>query len=112
MPTDLKPGRNKICQNLPAVGYRAKPLGILRFDDCNMPMVIPTNVRMATVSKISRIWRTSFYINGCVTLWTVALRRQIFKQKKGFATISLGLKYCSMGSTQSPSCDTVPLAAY
>jgi hypothetical protein len=31
------------------------------------------------------------------------------KQKKGFPTISIGLNYCSIGSAQSPSCDTVPL---
>jgi hypothetical protein len=41
---------------------------------------------------------------------TVALRRPIFKQIKGSATISLGLNYCSMGSSQSPSHDTVPLS--
>jgi hypothetical protein len=58
--------------------------------------------------KISWIWRTCFYIDGCVTLRTVALRRPIFKQKKGYATISLGLNYCSMGSSQPLSCDTVP----
>jgi hypothetical protein len=34
-------------------------------------------------SKIRRIWRTSFYIDGCVTLRTVTLRRPTFKQKKG-----------------------------
>jgi hypothetical protein len=39
--------------------------------------------------KIRRIWRTSFYIDECGTLWTVALRWPIFKQKKGSATISL-----------------------
>jgi hypothetical protein len=33
MPTDLKPGRGKIRQNLPAMAYRAKPLGILRCGD-------------------------------------------------------------------------------
>jgi hypothetical protein len=47
------------------------------------------------------------YING--TLRTVALRWPIFKQKKGSATISLGLNYCSMGSSLSPFRDTVPL---
>jgi hypothetical protein len=31
-----------------------------------------------------------------------------FKQKKGCATISLGLIYCSMGSSQPPSRDTCP----
>jgi hypothetical protein len=43
-----------------------------------------------------------------VSLWTVALRLSIFKQKKGSATISVGLSYCSMGSSQPPSRDTVP----
>jgi hypothetical protein len=50
-----------------------------------------------------------FYIDGCGTLQTVALRWPIFKQKKGSATISLGLNYCSMGLSHSLSCDTVPL---
>jgi hypothetical protein len=53
--------------------------------------------------------RTSFYINGCVTLQTVALRQPIFKQKKVSVTISLGIHYCTMGSSQPPSRDTVPL---
>jgi hypothetical protein len=50
-----------------------------------------------------------FYIVRCGTLWTVALRRPIFKQNKGSATISLGLNYSSRGSSQSPSRDTVLL---
>jgi hypothetical protein len=33
-------------------------------------------------SKIHQIWRTSFYINGCTTVQTVALRPAIFKRKK------------------------------
>jgi hypothetical protein len=37
------------------------------------------------------------------------LKWPIFKQKKGGATISLGLNYCSMGSSQPQSRDTVPL---
>jgi hypothetical protein len=36
-------------------------------------------------------------------------RWPIFKQKKGSTTISLGLNYRFMGSSQSPSRDTVPL---
>jgi hypothetical protein len=28
---------------------------------------------------IPRIWRTGFYIDGCATVWTVAVRRVIFK---------------------------------
>jgi hypothetical protein len=51
-PTDLKQGRSKICQNLPAVAYRAKPLGILRCDGHDMPTVAPTIVGMATVGEL------------------------------------------------------------
>jgi hypothetical protein len=43
-------------------------------------------------------------------LRTVALRRRIFKEKKGRATFGLGLNYCSMGSSQPSSFDTVPLS--
>jgi hypothetical protein len=60
-------------------------------------------------SKIRQIWRTSFYIDGFVTLWTVALRRTIFEHKEGCSTIDLGLNYCSMGSYQPPSRKTIPL---
>jgi hypothetical protein len=49
------------------------------------------------------------YIDGCTTVQTVALNWPIFKQKKGRATICLGLNSCSMGSSQPPSRDTVPL---
>jgi hypothetical protein len=52
MPIDLKPGRSKICQNLPAVAYQAKPLGMSSYDGRNMPTVAPTIVRMAIVSKL------------------------------------------------------------
>jgi hypothetical protein len=52
MPTELKPGRSKICQNLLSVAYQAKLLGILRYDGCDMPMVTPTIVQMATVGKL------------------------------------------------------------
>jgi hypothetical protein len=34
-------------------------------------------------SKIRRIRRPCFNINGCATLWTVALKRPIFKPKNG-----------------------------
>jgi hypothetical protein len=47
--------------------------------------------------------------DGFGTLRTVALRWPIFKPKKGPATISLGLNYCSMGLSQPPFRDTVPL---
>jgi hypothetical protein len=59
-------------------------------------------------SKICRIWRTGFYIDGCATLWTVALQQAIFKQKKRFTTISLGIIYHSIALSQPPSRDTVP----
>jgi hypothetical protein len=52
MPTDLKPGRNKIHQNWSAVAYRAKPLGILRCDSQYMSTVTPIIVRMATVGEL------------------------------------------------------------
>jgi hypothetical protein len=42
-------------------------------------------------------------------LWTVALKRATFKQKKGRATISLGLFLYSTASSQPPSRDIVPL---
>jgi hypothetical protein len=51
MPTDLKLDHSKICQNLPAVAYRAKLLGISRCDGRDMPTVAPTIIRMATVAK-------------------------------------------------------------
>jgi hypothetical protein len=52
---------------------------------------------------------TRFYINGCATRRAVALRRRIFKQKKWFANLSLGLNYHSKALPQPPSRDTVPL---
>jgi hypothetical protein len=65
--------------------------------------------QMPSCSKIRRIRRPCFNIDGCATLWTITLKRPIFKQKKGFANISLGLNYCSMGSCWPRSRDTVPL---
>jgi hypothetical protein len=38
--------------------------------------------------KVPRI-ANGFNIYGCTTLWTVALKRLIYKQKKDFANISL-----------------------
>jgi hypothetical protein len=58
--------------------------------------------------KIRRIWGTSFNTFGCTTLWALALERPILRRKKGFANISLGLNYCSMGLSRQPSRDTVP----
>jgi hypothetical protein len=46
---------------------------------------------------------------GCATRRAVALRRRIFKRKKGFAKLSLGLIYHSKALPQPPSRDTVPL---
>jgi hypothetical protein len=66
---------------------------------------------MPSRSKIRRIWRTGFYIYGWTVVRTVALRWVIFKQKKGSATICLGLIYCFMGLSQPPTRDTVPLKA-
>jgi hypothetical protein len=119
MPIDEKPGRSKIRQNLPAVAYRAKSLGISRCEGHNMPTDAQTIARIATIVELEansfqnppdlenrflhrRMWYST-------SLRTVALRRPIFKQKKVSATISLGLNYCSMGSSLSPFRDTVPL---
>jgi hypothetical protein len=58
-----------------------------------------------------RPWRDQpqAYINGCATRRAVALKRPIFKLKKGFTTISLGLIYHSKALPQPPSRDTIPL---
>jgi hypothetical protein len=53
-----------------------------------------------------------FYIDGCTIVWTLAYRRRIFKQKKGSATIGLGLNYHSMVLSQPLSRDTVPLTNF
>jgi hypothetical protein len=52
MPTDLKLDCGKIHQNLSAVAYWAKPLGILHHDIHNMSTVAPTIVWMATVGEL------------------------------------------------------------
>jgi hypothetical protein len=52
---------------------------------------------------------TRFYIDGRATRRAVALKRPIFKRKKGFANLSLGLIYHSKALPQPPSRDTVPL---
>jgi hypothetical protein len=67
---------------------------------------------MPSRSKIRQIRRPCFNIDGGATLWTVALKRPIFKRKKGFANISLGLNYCYMGSSWPRSRDTVPLNTF
>jgi hypothetical protein len=60
-------------------------------------------------SKTRRIWEPWFYIYRGTNLWTVALKRPIFKQKKGFANLSFGLLLCSEALSQPWSRDTVPL---
>jgi hypothetical protein len=110
------PGWIKIRQNLLAVAYRAKSLSNSRCDDCNMPTVAPTIARIATVGKVdAESWQnppnldSQFLHDGCGTLRTVALRRPIFKPKKGSSTISLGLNYYSIGLSQPPFRDTISL---
>jgi hypothetical protein len=49
MPMDYKPGHSKIRQNLPAVAYRAKFLGISLCDGRDMPTVAQAIERIATV---------------------------------------------------------------
>jgi hypothetical protein len=56
--------------------------------------------------------RTRFYIDGRSTRRAVALKRPIFKRKKGFANLSLGLIYHSKALPQPPSRDTIPLSKY
>jgi hypothetical protein len=58
MPTDLKPVRSKIRQNLPAVAYRAKPLGISLCDGREMPTVGPRG--FARYATAGRFWRIFF----------------------------------------------------
>jgi hypothetical protein len=80
-----------------------------------MTTVAPSTAQIATAREVEAKPAESgelvfMYIDVCAcTLRTVAFRRPTFKQKKGSATISLGLYNCSMGSSQSPSRDTVPL---
>jgi hypothetical protein len=51
------------------------------------------------------------YIDGCATRRVVALRRRIFKWKKGFANLILGLFFHSRALPQPPSRDTIPLSS-
>jgi hypothetical protein len=44
--------QKKIHQNLPALAYRAKPLGISCCDVRNMPTVGPTIVQSVTVGEL------------------------------------------------------------
>jgi hypothetical protein len=58
---------------------------------------------------VDHLLRIFHYIDGCVTLRTVAVRWPIFKQKKECATIRFGFNYCSIRLSQPQSRDTVPL---
>jgi hypothetical protein len=65
--------------------------------------------RLRVVAKSAR----SENPNLRVHLWDAlrfSLDRPIFKRKKVFANLRLGLNYCSMGSSWLPSRDTVPLS--
>jgi hypothetical protein len=53
-------------------------------------------------SLILHLWK------HCTAQQTVALKRPIFKRKKGFAYLSLGLIYYFIASSQPPSRVTVP----
>jgi hypothetical protein len=48
----LRPAQKKPCQSLPAVAYRAKPLGISRCDVRDRPPVGPTIAQSATVGEL------------------------------------------------------------
>jgi hypothetical protein len=52
MPIDLKLGRSKIHQILPAVAYWEKPLGISCCDVGDMPTVAPTIVQKDPVGEL------------------------------------------------------------
>jgi hypothetical protein len=60
---------------------------------------------------IRRIWNPWFYTYVSNAQRTVTLKWPIFKPKKGFANLSLGLIHYSIASSQPPSCNTVPLRA-
>jgi hypothetical protein len=63
-------------------------------------------------SLILHLWIHSSTDKWFDLIWfeqSVALKKTIFKQKKGFASLSLGLIYYSIASSQPPSWDTVPL---
>jgi hypothetical protein len=91
------------------LAYRGHHSAICQQSAQTLPKVPQSANWMPSRSKICWISWISFHIDGCGTLRTVALRRPIFRQKKGSAAISLGLNFCSMGSSHSLSRDTVPL---
>jgi hypothetical protein len=49
---------------------------------------------MLSRSKIRWIWWISFHIDGCGTLWTVALRRLIFKRVRNPLTDFFSVQLC------------------
>jgi hypothetical protein len=79
---------------------------------CDLGISQPPQLDMQRDFGIWQSQGTCFYIDGCASVRTVALKLPIFKQKKRRATISLGLNYCSIGSSQPPFRDTVPLILY
>jgi hypothetical protein len=105
------------CQHSPSVFFKNcyKPvvqfLRLWQFAQglCGATIGISQPSQKPRSSKIHQIWRTGFYIDKCATIRTVALRQTIFKQKKGFATISLGLICHSLVLSQLPSRGTVPI---
>jgi hypothetical protein len=110
--------QKKIRQNLPAVAYRGKPLGptvgILRTSQRDMPTVGQTIALSATVGKLeAESWQNLPDQNQLLHLWMLYCTDRSFATgdfltEKGSAVIILGLNYCSMGSSHSLSCDTVP----
>jgi hypothetical protein len=52
MPIDYKPYLSKICQNLPAVAYLAKFLGISHCNSQDMTAVAPTFAQIATAGEL------------------------------------------------------------
>jgi hypothetical protein len=85
-------GCTKIRQNLPAVAYRAKSLGKSHCDGRDFATVAPTIAQITTVGKVeAESWQNWLNLDNQFlhrwmwyrTLWTVALRRPIFKPKKG-----------------------------
>jgi hypothetical protein len=102
LPINYKPGCSKIHQNLLAkvgrspLAYCAVMAVICQRSPQPLHKLPQSRKWKPSHRKIRRIWRASFYIDGCGTLRTVALRRPVFKQKKVSATISLSLNYCSI----------------
>jgi hypothetical protein len=99
------------CQHSPFCFLRELPTAALAV---RATVVRPLSYRgchsmICQVSKIRRIWRTNLYIEGCSIVRTVALWWAVFKRKKGFPVICLGLIYHSMVLLQLPPRDTVPL---